>query len=84
MNNLIQDYHRTPTYAELFQEASIHPTETIKHPNRTATQNIHTPQLQLFDDEESIRCKHFKLQYYEAKYTTDCGPKSNATSSTSN
>ena len=23
---------------------------------------IHTPQLQIFDDEESIRCKHFKLQ----------------------
>ena len=31
MNISLKDYHRIPTYAELIQEAVIHPTETIKY-----------------------------------------------------
>ena len=50
----IQDYHIIPTYAELIQEALIHPTETIKYPNRIATQLRHTPQLTRFDDESLL------------------------------
>jgi hypothetical protein len=38
MNITLKDYHRKPTYVELIQEAVIHPTETIKYPNRIATQ----------------------------------------------
>ena len=54
MNNSIKDYHRKPTYDELIQEAIIHPTETIKYPNRIATQLINTPQLTRFDDEDFL------------------------------
>jgi hypothetical protein len=54
MNISIKDYHRKPTYDELIQEAVIHPTETIKYPNRIATQLRTTPQLTRFDDESFL------------------------------
>ena len=54
MNNSIKDYHRKPTYDELIQEAIIHPTDTIKYPNRIATQLRNTPQLTRFDDENFL------------------------------
>ena len=54
MNTSIKDYHRIPTYDELIQEAVIHPTETIKYPNRIATQLRNTPQLTRFDDESFL------------------------------
>ena len=47
----MKDYHRKPTYDELIQEAIIHPTDTIKYPNRIATQLRIMPQLTRFDDE---------------------------------
>ena len=47
----LKDYHRIPTYAELIQEAVIHPTETIKYPHRIATQLRTTLQLTRFDNE---------------------------------
>ena len=50
-NISLKDYHRIPTHAELIQQAVIHPTETINHPNRTATQLRTTLQLTRFDDE---------------------------------
>ena len=31
MHSSLKDFHRTPPYAELIQEAVIHPTETIKY-----------------------------------------------------
>jgi predicted phage tail protein len=54
MNNSIKNYHRKPTYEELFQEAIINPTEMIKYPNRIATQLRNTPQLTRFDDENFL------------------------------
>jgi hypothetical protein len=54
MNISLKDYHRKPTYDELIQEAVIHPTETIKYPNRIATQLRNTPQLTRFDDESFL------------------------------
>jgi hypothetical protein len=54
MSISIKDYHRKPTYDELIQEAVIHPTETIKYPNRIATQLRTTPQLTRFDDESFL------------------------------
>ena len=54
MNNSIKDYHRKPTYDELIQEAIIHPTDTIKYPNRIATQLRNSPQLTRFDDENFL------------------------------
>ena len=54
MNIALKDYHRIPTSAELIQEAFIHPTETIKYPNRIATQVRNTPQLTRFDDESFL------------------------------
>ena len=50
MNSSIKYYHRTPTYDELIQEASIHPTDIINSPNGIATQLRHTPNLTRFDD----------------------------------
>ena len=38
MNNSLNCYQIKPTYAELSQEASIHPTEPIKYPCVKATQ----------------------------------------------
>ena len=38
MNNSLKDYHIKPTYAELSQEAIIHPTEPIEYPCVIATQ----------------------------------------------
>ena len=60
MNNSIQDYHGKPRHDELFQEAIIHPAETIKYPNRIATQLRNTPHLTRFGD-VCFRCKWFKL-----------------------
>jgi hypothetical protein len=54
MNITLKDYHRKPTYDELIQEAVVHPTETIKYPNRIATQLRTTPQLTRFDDESFL------------------------------
>jgi hypothetical protein len=54
MSISIKDYHRKPTSDELIQEAVIHPTETIKYPNRIATQLRNTPQLTRFDDESFL------------------------------
>jgi hypothetical protein len=54
MNTSIKDYHRTPTYDELIQEAIINPTEMIKYPNIIATQLRNTPQLTRFDDENFL------------------------------
>ena len=54
MHNSIQDYHITPTYAELIQEAVIHPTATIKYPNIIATPLRNTPQLTRFNDESCL------------------------------
>ena len=54
MNSSIKDYHRQPTYDELIQEAIIHPTDTIKYPNRIATQLGNTQQSTRFDDENVL------------------------------
>ncbi len=54
MSFSVKGYHRKPTYDELIQEAVIHPTETIKYPNRIATQLRNTPQLTRFDDESFL------------------------------
>ena len=54
IGNSVKGYHRQPTYDELIQEAVIHPTETIKYPNRIATQLRNTPQLTRFDDESFL------------------------------
>jgi hypothetical protein len=54
MSISIKDYHKKPTYDELIREAVIHPTETIKYPNRIATQLRTTPQLTRFDDESFL------------------------------
>jgi hypothetical protein len=51
MHISIKAYHTKPTYEELTQEAVVNPTETIKYPNRFATQLRTTPQLTRFDDE---------------------------------
>ena len=45
MANSIKDYHRTPTYDELIQEAIIHPTDIVKYQNLIATQLRTTPHL---------------------------------------
>ena len=54
MNISVKGYHRKPTYDELIQEAFINPTETIKYPNKIATQVRNTPQLTRFDDESFL------------------------------
>ena len=54
MNSSIKDYHRQPTYDELIQEAIMHPTDTIKYPNRIATQLRNTQQSTRFDDEDFL------------------------------
>ena len=54
MSISVKGYHRKPTYDELIQEAVINPTETIKYPNRIATQLRNTPQLTRFDDESFL------------------------------
>jgi hypothetical protein len=54
MHITLKGYHRKPTYDELIQEAVIHPTETIKYPNRIATHLRTTPQLTRFDDESFL------------------------------
>jgi hypothetical protein len=54
MNYGLNNYHIIPTYAELLQEAVIHPTETIKYPNIIATQLRTTPQRTRFDDESFL------------------------------
>ena len=54
MNNSLKDYHIKPTYAELSQEAIIHPTEPIKYPCVKATQWRTTPQITRFDDENLL------------------------------
>ena len=54
MSISVKGYHRKPTYEELIQEAVIHPTDTIKYPNRMATQLRNTPQLTRFDDESFL------------------------------
>ena len=54
MNSSVKGYHRKPTYDELIQEAVINPTETIKYPNRIATQLRNTAQLTRFDDESYL------------------------------
>ena len=54
MSFSVKGYHRKPTYYELIQEAVINPTETIKYPNRIATQLRNTPQLTRFDDESFL------------------------------
>ena len=51
MSHSIKDYHRKPTYDELIEEASIHPTDMIKYPDRIATHLRTTPQLSRFVDE---------------------------------
>ena len=57
MNNSIKGYHWKPTYDEFIQEAVINPTETIKYPNRIATQLRNTPQLTRFDDESFLEMR---------------------------
>ena len=54
MNSSIKDYHRKQTYDELIQEASIHPTDMIKYPNRIATQLRTSAQLSRFEDENFL------------------------------
>ena len=61
MNNPIKDYHRTPTYDELIQEASIHPTDTIKYPNIIATHLRNAPELTRFDDQICLDVNTLKL-----------------------
>jgi hypothetical protein len=50
VNAYIANMHRVPTYAEIIQEAIIHPTDKIQLPDRQATFIRNLPQMTRFDE----------------------------------
>jgi hypothetical protein len=70
MNGYVYNMHRVPTYAEIIEEAIIHPVDKIKLPDRQALFIRNLPQLTRFDkvdDPASIGEEQERIQVSKLK-----------------